>query len=311
LTWQHREIVSPDAGAHTFRTGLTAHVRCTLRRLGRRLLRYRFLREDRMIGDLIERARPPSLRAFDQIAMKTSDLIYQVRAIAPHLADRKVVFLGDDDLTSLVLGLLAVRGGPCPTEMLVLDFDLRLLASARAFAAEHDFGHLLAVRPYNVFDSLPEELRGHYEWFYTNPPYGSCNEGLSTRIFLGRAMELTDERFGYGCAILPCASKRPWADVAWSQTKQFFYDHGWEILENIDGAHRYHLDDDPDLTSSAILVRRSRPDLIGQIPFEGRRIDMVEIRNFYGRESEPPFPRYILEDGSYDFDWNTPQRLIA
>ena len=124
-------------------------------------------------------------------------------------------------------------------------------------------------------------------------------------------MELTDERFGAGCAILPIDAKRHWAGVAWKQTEEFFNKYGWTVFEKIDSAHRYHLDDDPDLTSSAILVRRSCAAQISRLPFQGRQIDTNEMRDFYGRTVKPPFPRYVREDGSFDFDWSVPGRRIA
>jgi len=276
----------------------------------RRFIEYTLSPEHLALGEMIERLRPPALRDFDQIAMQTPDLLRQAWAMAPLLDRRTVVFVGDSDATCLVLGLLVARIGLGPETMLLLDFDRRLLACARAFADEHGFGHRLVVRAYNVLDPVPEELIGRYDWYYTNPPYGSRNAGLSARLFLHRGIELTKRRHGQGCAILPCDPERPWTEDAWAQTRHFLQVHGWAVTHQLPAAHCYHLDDDPELTSTATLLRRGRSLGTQPLPFQGRRVAMTEIADFYGRAVQPPFPRYIREDESFDYDWDG-VRVIA
>ncbi len=293
---------------------LTSSSRTGNLRTGRftaRFVAYRATDEDRELGALIEATRPPSLREFDQIPMQASDLLRQVRAVAPLLAGRSVGFVGDSDMTSLALGLTAVRGGQRPASMLLLDFDRRLLARAQAFAEEHGFGHLLSIRAYNVFDALPQDLVGRLDWFYINPPYGSRNAGLSARLFVHRGMELIKARSGRGCAILPCDPDRPWTQTAWNGTEAFLHEQGWAVTEKIDGAHRYHLDDDPGLRSSAILVRRVRSTSTPPLPLAGMPVDMNLVEDFYGRAVKPPFPHYIREDGTSDLLWETAERRVA
>jgi N4-bis(aminopropyl)spermidine synthase len=257
------------------------------------------------LGKSIERIRPSSLREFDQIPMRTLDLLRQVSAIAPLLAGRNIVFVADSDAASLVLGGLAASTEMSPASMLLLDFDRRLLARARQFADECGFGHLLTTRAYNVFDLIPDDLLGRFDAFYLNPPYGSRNAGLSARLFLTRGLELVKRASGYGCAILPCDPERPWTQAAWTHTRQFLRERGWAVVEKLDDAHRYHLDDDPELTSATILLHCSRPALFRHLPFQGRRVEVSEIANFYGQEVQPPFPRYINEDSSKDYDWKS------
>src|SRR5439155_554307 len=99
---------------------------------------------------LVEDARPQPLRRYDQIPMRATDLLRQVWAMAPILAGRSVAFLGDSDCASLLLGKAAGQRGLAPAAITLLDFDKRLLASARAFADRHNFGDLLSTEPYNV-----------------------------------------------------------------------------------------------------------------------------------------------------------------
>ena len=83
---------------------------------------------DRAAVKAVSQVRPQSLRSFDQIPMRPLDLIRQVKLMAPYLAGKSVVFLGDHDGTSLLLGILSRdQAYPKPKSMLILDFDERLV----------------------------------------------------------------------------------------------------------------------------------------------------------------------------------------
>lgn len=229
--------------------------------------------------------------------MRTSDLARQAKLVAPLLENQKVAFVGDMDGTAALLGLLAVDGGPAPESVLVLDFDDRVLAAAESLARKHGLVNTLTTRLYNVFDPVPDDLRGVYDWFYTNPPYGSQNQGASARLFLTRGCELVGKK-GSGCTILPDDPIRPWARTAMFVTQQFLLASGWMIREKVDQLHRYHLDDDPELSSSLIIVDRTMQETDVPMPYAGRSVEMNEIPNFYGRATLPPYSRSIGQDGS-------------
>src|SRR4051794_1294870 len=55
---------------------------------------------------IVERNRPPPLREYDQIPMRGADLVRQMRLIAPYLAGKKIAFVGDNDGSAALLGLL-------------------------------------------------------------------------------------------------------------------------------------------------------------------------------------------------------------
>lgn len=197
--------------------------------------------------DELENARPESLRDFDQIPMRGADLLCQVKLVANELADKQVVFVGDHDGSSLLLGLLGAKGHLVPpSEMMLLDFDDRLLEAARAFASLHNFQ--LNTRLYNVFDPPPSDLLGHFDIFYTNRPYGASNQGESARLFIARGSELTHES-GRGYVLLPNDYQRPWTQDAMRATQAHFLENGWSITTSIPALHLYHLDDDHSLTS--------------------------------------------------------------
>ncbi|MCL4261678.1 MAG: bis-aminopropyl spermidine synthase family protein [Anaerolineae bacterium] len=254
---------------------------------------------------LIERYRPISLRDYDQIPMRPLDLLQQVRLMAPYLDGRVVAFVGDHDCTSMLIGLLGSQGYlPMPARMMLLDFDERLLCRAQVVAQQYGFGHIMDYCLYNVFEAVPQDLAGKFDWFYTNPPYGRYNKGESARLFITRGIELTQRGNACGCIILPDDSARPWTRKSMLATQRFLSQHGWTVDVKLNQLHQYRLDDDQELASSVILVKTDYPAKSGKrLPYACRHLGLDEIEHFYGRSIKPPYPRYIRQDNSPDYNW--------
>jgi predicted methyltransferase len=93
--------------------------------------------------------------------------------------DRDLLVLGDDDLTSLAIGLLRrqlrLRG-----RLAVAEIDPRLVACLSRVSAEFD----IEVHPHDLRDPLPGPLVGAFDAFLTDPPY--TLEGL--RLFVLRGV---------------------------------------------------------------------------------------------------------------------------
>ncbi len=267
-------------------------------------LRMSFSAAEREAVRLVAQNRPLPLREFDQIPMYNRDLLRQAKLIAPYLAGKTVAFVGDIDSTSLMLGMLTLCSNPSPARMVLLDFDARLLTAARKMASRYGFSRLLETRMHNFFDPVPADLIGTCDWFYTNPPFGSNNQGASAQLFIARGQELCKEEGASGCIIMPYDTNRAWTTQTWLATQRFLVNGGWGVREKVDGMHRYHLDDDPELTSSMILVDAIMGGLLDAASYAGRRVPFDEIPLFYGRSVQPPYPRYIREDGSFDMDWS-------
>jgi hypothetical protein len=86
-------------------------------------------------------------------------------------------------------------------------------------------------------------------------------------------------------------------------TQAFLTRYGWLLFRVDPEAHKYHLDDDRDLPSSALLVEHVERGHAGDhMPYSGRAVGADEIEHFYGREVQPPYPRYIHPDGQ-DYSW--------
>jgi S-adenosylmethionine decarboxylase proenzyme len=95
------------------------------------------------------------------------------------LEGRKILFLGDDDATSLIIGLLDLI-----EEITVIDIDSHVIDFLSRKAND------LFIKNYNVVshdlrDPLPPEFINKYDLVITDPPY--TNEGL--RLFLKRAQQ--------------------------------------------------------------------------------------------------------------------------
>jgi predicted methyltransferase len=122
------------------------------------------------------------------------------RALAMHhvgaVEGKDVLILGDDDLVSVALGLLALPPGQPPPStgepggvgvrthrLAVLDVDPRFLAHIAAAGREHGFA--VETLQHDLRQPLPESLHGTFDAVETDPPY--TLPGL--RLFLSRALQ--------------------------------------------------------------------------------------------------------------------------
>ncbi len=257
-------------------------------------------KQEMNLTDAVVNNRPPPIRDFDQIHMKSGDMLMQTRLMAPYVTDKEVVFMGDGDSMSLMFGLFGQEGLIAPPKhMRVLDFDKRILNRIKNFAESHGFGHMVEVHSYNVFDSLPEILTERADFFYTNPPYGSKNEGLSGIAFIDRGAELCKRTGISGCLILPYDHNRRWAQTAMRRIQAHLVQQGFIVSEMIQQLHTYWLEDNPVLASSVVIVDRLE---YATSRFGRGSIPMEEVPNFYG-ESVTRVPHYISESGEPDYDW--------
>ena len=84
------------------------------------------------------------------------------------LEGRDLLFLGDDDLTSIAVGLLSRRLGCSPGRIVVLECDTRL--SQFLSEASPEYGPISVVE-HDLRHPLPEGLPASFDVFFTDPPY--------------------------------------------------------------------------------------------------------------------------------------------
>jgi predicted methyltransferase len=127
------------------------------------------------------------------------------RVLALHeagaLAGRRVLLLGDDDLSSLALLRFAQRFGSAIEQLTVVDVDERVLTFVEDGLAEAPFP--VRCVAWELREPLPASLAQRYDTVVTDPPYTA--EGA--RLFLSRAVEALR---GEGSSIfLSFGSRRP------------------------------------------------------------------------------------------------------
>lgn len=246
------------------------------------------------VSDVVHN-RPRPLRDFDQIYMKTGDLVVQSDTVARWADEKKLAFIGDGDAVGVCIAYLKQRtdAGLGPSKVTVFDFDERIVNAVKRFADKERIDHLLGAERYNVLDPFPEP--GRYDYFYTNPPWGEHNGGESINVFAQRGFEATGYQ-GEGLLVIADDDGLPWAQAALANAQHFAWDNGFLVCEMQPRRHIYHLDVE---IPSCNLFLRALPD--NQPPADaGGPIDRRRLENFYGLYQSPAV-RYVKERRKPDY----------
>jgi predicted methyltransferase/DNA-directed RNA polymerase subunit RPC12/RpoP len=134
----------------------------------------------RRLATFADRAPAPRVE-LDQVHCDVETKIRRVLALheAGALDGRRILLLGDDDLTSLAIFLVAEHLGVRPDRVVVVEVDRAVVSFLRR--APFD----VRVFAHDLRDPLPFELRGSIDTVFTDPPY--TVEGAT--LFLSRAAE--------------------------------------------------------------------------------------------------------------------------
>lgn len=265
----------------------------------------RYMKPDPAWVDLVAQvtqhpARPRPIRKIDQIFMLPGSQLVQALLAIDYLKYRDVVFVGDGDCMGLVVAHLANR---CvfkgPSKIRIFDFDERILAFVELVIRDLRLPpDLITVHRYNVRDPIDPRYAQAHDVFYTNPPYGSADDGKCGQLFLSRCMEFCKPAPSWGMALLPFAHKEDWSRTAMLGIQNFLGAHGYVVSEMIREVHQYHLDDRPSLMSSNVVVDRVKNVTP---PFAGKHFKDGEMPNFYGR-TPMKVPAYINRKGNFVMD---------
>jgi predicted methyltransferase len=148
------------------------------------------LRELRALAELAPAARAELDQCHCTVETKVRRVLAMYEAGA--LGGRRVVLLGDDDLTSLALKLVVERLGR-PAALLglvVVDVDPAVVEFLRSVLAGSRFP--VDARVHDLREPLPADLGGIADTVFTDPPYTSAG----AELFLSRAAEATAGRAG-------------------------------------------------------------------------------------------------------------------
>ena len=242
--------------------------------------------------------RPQPLREFDQIYMKVADMVIQAHIIAERMDGMDVVFVGDGDSIGLSIMHLKKEGifKKAPNRIHLLDFDERIVKAVKRFAEKHGIDASMTAELYNVADSLPNACFQKFNAFYTNPPWGSRNEGESVKVFLERGMEATGEQ-ALGVMVIADDPKMRWTQEVLRASQLSALNMGFVVGEMIPELHLYHLEDNPKLRSCTCIFRRLASTKMAK---ESLPLDEERKKNFYGNDS-PLEVRYVRERDSLNY----------
>lgn len=236
--------------------------------------------------------RPPPLRAFDQIYMKIPDMLLQAELLGHWYADRKVIFIGDGDAIALAYVHLTASNllDGSPSHVTVLDFDERVVNSVNHFADRHELTKVIHAELYNVIDPLPPKHWQAHDAFYTNPPWGASNDGLSVCHFANRGVEACNGQ-SRGCIVIGDHHRFAWTHHVQRVTQKMLLAKGFRVAQMLPEFHRYHLDDSPELTSCSMLFEREATEPSG---YSSDAIPDSDMPNFYGK-NDPIMYRYVRD----------------
>jgi predicted methyltransferase len=234
------------------------------------------------VSDVVQN-RPRPLRVFDQIHMKTGDMVLQSEMIADWADGKRLAFIGDGDAISVCVAYLRARGvlNFGPSHITVFDFDERTVQAVLNFADRESIKNLDA-QLYNVLD--PMALGQPFDAFYTNPPWGASNGGESVNAFVQRGMEAT-KHSGEGVVVIADDDELVWPKQVLANVQQFALREGFYVSRMLRKLHEYHLDDAPALRSCNLYLT-ALPDNPVRPPSTSIT-DPKRLTNFYGSSKEP------------------------
>lgn len=247
------------------------------------------------VSDVVEN-RPRPLREFDQIYMKTADMVFQSEFIARWADGKRLAFIGDGDGISICVAHLHGRGilPYGPSEIVVFDFDERICNAVERFA---DQERLLALSStlYNCLDAFPSV--NQFDAFYTNPPWGASNNGESVKVFMQRGMEATGF-VGAGVVVVGDDPELEWTEQVRANLEAAALADGFVVEQRMRRVHEYHLDDAPELRSCNVVLKAAQnaPRAVQSEPIT----DPTRLDNFYGREKSPRV-RFVREKMRLDY----------
>lgn len=247
------------------------------------------------VSDVVQN-RPRPMREFDQIYMKTGDMVMQSEFVASWADKRRLAFIGDGDSISVCVAYLHARGilGYGPSMTTVFDLDERIVGAINRFADRERLENLQAIL-YNCIDGLPQSKI--FECFYTNPPWGASNNGASVNLFVQRGMEAT-RYLGEGMIVIADDPQLDWPQEVLYQVQAFASTNGFYVSRMMPQLHSYHLDDAPDLRSCNLIIK-ARPGNAERTESQPIR-DSARLDNFYGRDTNLRV-KYIRELKRLDY----------
>ncbi|NVM38009.1 MAG: adenosylmethionine decarboxylase [Candidatus Lokiarchaeota archaeon] len=148
---------------------------------------------------------------------------------------RKIIFLGDDDATSIAVALTGLA-----KEITVLDVDERILDFLSTVILQKSLKNINVVH-HDLRNPCPTDIQNNYDIVIMDPPY--TNEGL--RLFLKRAREVLKSSLKIDAKIYPIIGKKCFLCFGNKPPKETLnvqlsiLDHGFILKEMLPNFNHY------------------------------------------------------------------------
>lgn len=178
----------------------------------------------------IARHRPPPLTEFDQGFVSPEVTVARVLYLYQkgELENKTILFLGDDDLTSVAVALTGL-----PRQIVVAEIDPRLVSFLQQTAARKRWKEFRALT-YDVRGPLPKEWQEKFDVAFTDPV--ETEQGF--RLFFSRcaqALKGEEASIYFGLTILESSPQK------WYQFQKMILEMGFVLTDIINRFHTYEL----------------------------------------------------------------------
>lgn len=209
--------------------------------------------------------RPRAVADYDQGYILPSDTVARVLFLYSRgdLEGREIIFLGDDDLTSLACALTGL-----PKRVQVIEIDRRLNQFLREKAREFGWDNY-QVLDYDARQPLPQELAGQFDVFFTDPV-----ETLSgITLFLSRCAQALKKNgaTGYfGLTRIECSLEK------WQRIQENLLKMNFALTEIVRNFHEYYLDP-KEIAERGYRIATQAPVRVGRPDVNFFRSSLVRI----------------------------------
>jgi len=179
------------------------------------------------VQQLFKIKRLPPKRNYDQFIATNKTINKRVRLLDKEadIRDKKILFLGDDDMTSVAVAMLQSAN-----EIMVLDIDKKILKKIGRLSDEMN----LNIKTQKYDARKPHNLIGKFDVVFTDPPY--IPEGFN--LFLSRAIDALDKS-NNAARIYICYGNSDKARERFLEIQKIITDSGMMIRRVIDKFNRY------------------------------------------------------------------------
>ncbi len=203
------------------------------------------------IIELVAKSRPIANDLIEQYLMKPFSMQEQLNKTGLNFANKKALFLGDDDHMSILYSYIF------GTHSTVLELDDRIIKNQKELEKKLNIQKLHKILKFNaIYDTNTIKTPFlEYDIFYINPPYGSKNQLFGAKVWLSRCLEKLKIN-GKGFIVLPINKNYSWSIKNMLSFQTFVLENNCVIINIEKDIHFYFNHKDSDLTSTNIWIEK-------------------------------------------------------